>query len=108
RQLHLHNQGKYQEDVQQLSDTKSNNAAVAQILNRDYNKAIATLNAIARPNATTSYLKAIIGARTNDATQVINNLRTAVQLDRSMAKKAAKDLEFAKYMADEAFKLIVR
>lgn len=108
RALLLLNQGKYQEAVEVFGNTKSNNAAIAQILNRDYNAAISTLNAVARPNATTSYLKAIIGARTNDASQVINNLRTAVQLDRSMAKRAAKDLEFAKYMQDEAFKLIVR
>lgn len=78
-------QGKYAEAVSIYADTKTNNAAVAQILDRDYNKAMQTLNAIANPDAMTSYLKAIVAARTNDAMSVVENLRKAIELDRSLA-----------------------
>ena len=42
--------------VKAFGDTKSNNAALAQILTKDYSKAKSTLAAIDRPDATTYYL----------------------------------------------------
>lgn len=75
----------------------SNNAAVAQILNKDYSAAASTLNKIQNPDATTYYLMAIVGARTNNADQVKNGLSKAVQLDPALAQRALNDLEFANY-----------
>ncbi len=83
--------------VKAFGDTKSNNAALAQILTNDYSRAKNTLAGITRPDATTYYLTAILGARTNNDTMVSNNLRQAVKLDPSMAEKAEKDLEFQAY-----------
>ena len=68
-------QGEYAKAQTAYGDYASNNAAVAQILNRDYSKALSTLSAIAKPNATTEYLRAIIGARTNDSSAAIAALR---------------------------------
>ena len=65
---------------------------MAQILTKDYSKASQTLNAVAKPDATTSYLKAIVAARTNDANAVISNLKAAIAADKAMAKEAAIDL----------------
>lgn len=88
-------QGEYAKAQTAYGDYASNNAAVAQILNRDYSKALSTLSAIAKPNATTEYLRAIIGARTNDSSAAIAALRRAIELDSTLTTRIANDLEFA-------------
>ncbi len=88
--------------VKAFGDTKSNNAALAQILTKDYSKAKSTLAAIDNPNATTYYLMAVLGARTNNESMLNTNLRQAVRLDASLAQKAVNDLEFANYNLSKA------
>ncbi len=88
--------------VKAFGDSKSNNAALAQILTKDYSKAKSTLAAINKPDATTYYLMAILGARTNNESMLNTNLRQAVRLDSSLAKKAIDDLEFANYNLSKA------
>ena len=101
-------QGDYAKAQNALSQTSSNNAALSQILNNDYNGARRTLAAVANPNGMTAYLAAIIAARTNDRDAVYSNLRTAVSRNKTLAYKAASDLEFAKYFADQTFLSIVK
>ena len=86
----------------------SNNAAVQQILNEDYAAARQTLARVAKPNATTAYLAAIVAARTNDRDAVYSNLKVAIQRDAQMKAKAQNDIEFAKYQQDEQFQTIVK
>lgn len=86
----------------------SNNAALLQILNADYSGATKTLAAVQKPNAMTSYLGAIVGARTNNKELVYSNLREAVRQDKSLAAKAANDIEFSKYATDQTFQSIVK
>jgi len=86
----------------------TNNAAVQQILNEDYAAAKKTLNAVAEPNATTAYLKAVVGARTNNKGEVFTNLKNAVAQDASLKAKAAKDVEFAKFAEEADFLAIVK
>lgn len=88
--------------VRAFGDTKSNNAALAQILTKDYSKAKSTLAAIDAPDANTYYLMAVLGARTNNESMLTTNLRQAVRLDSSLAKKAVDDLEFANYNLSKA------
>ncbi len=88
--------------VRAFGDTKSNNAALAQILTKDYSKAKSTLAAIDAPDATTYYLMAVLGARTNNESMLNTNLRQAVRLDASLAQRAANDLEFANYNLSKA------
>lgn len=83
--------------VKSFGAAKTNNAALAQILNKDYSKAKSTLGAINNPDAVTYYLTAVLGARTNNDKMVQNNLRQAVKLDRTLAARAAKDLEFKNF-----------
>lgn len=83
--------------------TKSNNAALAQILNKDYSKAKSTLAGVSAPDATTYYLMAVLGARTNNDAMVNSNLRQAVKLDKTMAAKARQDLEFANFNLSSIF-----
>lgn len=80
-----------------FGDTKSNNAALAQILAKDYGAARNTLAAIPMPDATTYYLTAILGARTHNESMVMSNLRQAVKLDNTLRARALKDLEFSGY-----------
>lgn len=80
-----------------FGDSKSNNAALAQILTKNYTKAKSTLAGINRPDATTYYLMAVLGARTNNENMLTTNLRQAIKLDNKMAAKAMNDLEFANF-----------
>lgn len=81
--------------VKAFGNSKSNNAALAQILTKDYNKAKSTLSAINNPNATTYYLMAVLGARTNNEAMALTNLRQAIKLNSALAAQAQNDLEFA-------------
>ncbi len=101
-------QGEWAKAANSFGSVKTNNAALAQILVKDYSKATQTLNGIANPDATTSYLKAVVAARTNDANGVVSNLKAAIAKDKSMAKEAATDLEFAKYATNSEFANLVK
>ena len=101
-------QGKYAQAVTAFGDLKTNSAALAQILAKDYNKARATLDGVKNADAYTDYLKAVLGARTNNPSAVTGNLKKAVAADPTLAKKAASDLEFAKYFTDADFMSIVQ
>jgi tetratricopeptide (TPR) repeat protein len=83
--------------ITSFGDTKTNNAALAQILNKNYTGAQEILNSIDSKDATSYYLAAIIGARTNNQNTVMNNLRQAIKLDSSLRQRAQNDLEFAAY-----------
>ena len=101
-------EGSYSKAVSSFGATASNNAALAQILTNDYNKASATLNAVKNPSATTAYLKAIVGSRTNNLNAVVANLKQAISLDPSLASRAAKDLEFAKFITNQDFLNVIK
>ncbi|WP_278723978.1 tetratricopeptide repeat protein [Bacteroides finegoldii] len=101
-------QGQYERAVNSFGDSKTNSAALAQILAKDYNKAKNTLANVERPDAYTDYLMAVLGARTNNSSMVTSSLKSAVAKDSSLAKKAATDLEFAKYFTNADFMNIVK
>ena len=90
-------QGQYDRAVQAFGDTKTNSAALAQILAKDYNKAKSTLSAVKNPDAYTNYLMAVVGARTNNADLVKSSMDKVKQQDAALAAKAQNDREFAKY-----------
>jgi Tfp pilus assembly protein PilF len=90
-------QGQYDRAVQAFGDTKTNSAALAQILAKDYNKAKSTLSSVKNPDAYTNYLMAIVGARTNNADLVKSSMDKVKQQDAALAAKAQNDREFAKY-----------
>ena len=96
-------QGDYTAAVRAFGDSKSNNAALAQILTKDYSKAKQTLASVATPDATTYYLQAVLGARTNNEKMATSNLRQAIKLDSSLANKAKADLEFSKVNLSSVF-----
>jgi tetratricopeptide (TPR) repeat protein len=101
-------QGNYNQSVNSFGNVNTNNAALAQLLVRDYNKAKNTLQAVANPDATTAYLLAIIAARTNSFNDVVSNLRTAISREPAMARRALNDLEFAQYRTNQEFRAILQ
>ena len=101
-------QGNYNQAVNAYGNNVSNNAGLAHLLMRDYNKAKQTLDAVENPDAITAYLLAIIASRTNNFNDVMSNLRMAIGRDRTIATKALNDLEFAKYRTNQDFMSILR
>ncbi len=100
--------GDYKAAKEAYGNSATNNAAVQQILDEDYAGALQTLKAVKEPNATTAYLLAVVGARTNDRDAVYANLPVAIERDANMKAKAANDIEFAKFAEDPQFAAIVK
>lgn len=100
--------GDYNNAKKSYGTTRSNNAALQQIIDKDYDAARATLDEISEPNAKTSYLRAILAARTNDREGVYNNMQAAVAGDASFKSRAQVDVEFAKYKEDSRFQGIIK
>ena len=81
--------GNYTQAAADLAGVKSNSAALAQILAKDYTSAKNTLASIKNADAITSYLQAILAARIGDASTVTSALASAIRQDASLAKRAA-------------------
>ena len=90
-------QGRYDQAAAKFANSNNNSAALAQILAKNYTSANKILDAIEEPNALTYYLKAIVGARQNQESVVMVNLKQAVQKDSSYKIKAQNDCEFVKF-----------
>lgn len=90
--LHLA-QGNYVLAAQDLANTISNSAGLAQLLTKDYEKAAQTLKAVKNGDGITDYLQAIICARQGNDGMAGFFLRQAVQKDPSLAAYSANDLE---------------
>ena len=100
--------GNYTQAAQALKGSKTNSAALAQIMTKDYAAAAQTLANVPNADATTSYLKAVVAARTNNKSNVLSNLKEAFAKDATLKTMAAKDLEFAALFGDAAFQNLVR
>ena len=100
--------GDYAAAKKAYGENATNNAAVQQILDEDYAAASKTLDNVKEPNAVTAYLKAVVGARTNDKAAVYANLKSAVAQDADLKARAARDIEFAKYAEEAEFQAIVK
>lgn len=86
------------------------NYALAQILNGDAAGGKATLDNM-KPEELTAdhyYLRAIAGARMNNAEVVTTNLTRAVQLKGEVRTMAKEDVEFIKFFGNPAFEGAIR
>ena len=92
-------QGDYGRAASLLEGTDTNSELLAQVLNQNYRAARKTLDKIKNPDATTYYIMAVLGARTQNVAFIYDGLKSAVALDPSLAAKAAGDLEFTKYLS---------
>ncbi len=102
--------GEYDKAVNYFGNEPSYDLALALLLKGDVNKAKVTLDGLKETDKTgkVSYLKAVVGARLDDRTYMLNNLREAVGFNASWKAYAKTDLEFAKYFNDDTFKAAVQ
>jgi Flp pilus assembly protein TadD len=101
-------QGKYADAMNYFGNAAEVNAALAKLLAKENDGAMSTLNAIKSDDALVYYLKAIVGARTQNTDLLFTNLRAAVAKSADLKAYAANDLEFGKYFEDATFKSIVQ
>jgi tetratricopeptide (TPR) repeat protein len=102
------NKGDYSRALTYFGDkTCNHNVALAQLLSG--NIAGANQNAKCAPEkAETSYLLAVIAARTNDTQSMISNLSKAISLDPALKDVARNDREFLKFFENPEFKALVQ
>ncbi|MDR1273599.1 MAG: hypothetical protein LBK12_03520 [Odoribacteraceae bacterium] len=98
--------GDYSAAVRYLGSYNNANAALANILAGNYNEATKRLSN--DNSALGYYLKAVVGARLNNTSMVIDNLKKAVTLRFSYKQTAATDLEFARYFENPEFTSIIK
>ena len=87
------------------------NKGLAQVLSKQYDAALATLNESATADASqawTYYVAAIAAARAKNESALTTNLQKATQADSSLKAKALSDLEFDAYLNSEAFKNAIK
>lgn len=100
--------GDYNNAVRSFGDSKTNNAALSQIMTGNYSQAQQTLDAVSNKTAITYYLEAIVAARTNNASGVASNLKEAFTKDPSLKQYAANDMEFAKFATNSVVSSILK
>lgn len=95
--------GVYASAVSNLGDNNFNKA-LAQLLNGDVAGAVKTIDASSdKESAQGSYLKAIAAARQDKLDLTVSNLKKAISKDKNFKAKAAKDMEFLKYLENPTF-----
>jgi tetratricopeptide (TPR) repeat protein len=100
--------GQYTDAVTNFGANSTFNTALAKVLAGDLDGALTTIDKSAeKEDASSYYLKAIIGARKGNTDMVINNLRTAISKDPSLKSKAASDVEFLKLRDNADFKSLI-
>lgn len=75
----------------------NNNTLVAQILAQDFMAAKTTLEKIASPDATTHYLRAVLGARMENESEVRAGLKAVGESQSQLLQRAKTDIEFQHY-----------
>jgi tetratricopeptide (TPR) repeat protein len=99
---------KYDQAAASFSGSKCTyNVALAKFQKGDYPGAESELNC-AEPSSAVYYLKAVIGARTDNGDMVFENLTKAVQESEKCKTTAAMDREFIKYFADPNFQALLK
>lgn len=87
--------GNYAQAQQLFGDKKTNSAALAQLLAKDYDAASKTLDKVENADAMTDYLHAIVAARRGNKFAATSYLKEALKKDPSLKAYADNDLELA-------------
>ena len=87
--------GNYAQAEKDFENVNSNTAALAQLLNKNYDAAAKTLNNVKNQNAMTDYLRAIVAARRGNKLEAASYLKEALQKDSSLKQYADNDLELS-------------
>ncbi|HBB90808.1 MAG TPA: hypothetical protein DC042_03595, partial [Bacteroidales bacterium] len=100
--------GNYSQAVTNFGTACLNNAALAQTLNKDYAKALKTLECVTEPSPMTDYLKAVVYARQGQSANMFKSLEAAIAAKADLKQLAKTDLEFGKYFEDAKFVALVK
>jgi len=84
------------------------NVALAQLLNRDYAAAKATIDCVQPKDAKAFYLVAIINARQNNEEGVLGALQRAIELDNRYKAEAKTDAEFKRFRNNPSFQTLLK
>ena len=87
--------GNYAQAEKDFENVNSNTAALAQLLNKNYDAAAKTLNNVKNQNAMTDYLRAIVAARRGNKLEATSYLNEALKKDSSLKQYADNDLELS-------------
>ena len=87
--------GNYAQAEKDFENVNSNTAALAQLLNKNYDAAAKTLNKVKDQNAMTDYLRAIVAARRGNKLEAASYLNEALKKDSSLKQYADNDLELS-------------
>lgn len=105
--LHIRDGG-YDQAAKELRDTPTNNGVLAQILAKNYARANELLGLISEPNATTHYLRAVLGARLGDEQMIQEGITKAIESDPSLSETLKNDREFVKYSSRPYMKALAK
>ena len=101
-------QGDYDAAKSLLGASQSYNNALVILLQGQPDKAYEMLKGLDCEEAHVDYLMAVAAARGDDKDAMLDALRAAVAKKAKLKEYATKDIEFATYFEDEAFKGIVQ
>lgn len=87
--------GNYAQAEKDFDGINTNTAALAQLMNKDYAAAVATLDKVKNPTAMTDYLHAIVSARRGNKFAADSYLQEALKKDPSLKEYADNDLELS-------------
>jgi tetratricopeptide (TPR) repeat protein len=97
-------QGLYDEAVTNMGTNNTFNSALANLLSGDADAATQAIDeSNSKEEAMSYYLKAIVGARTNDSEMMIDNLKIAFEKDGGLKSKAKRDREFIQHFENADF-----
>lgn len=100
--------GEYDKAVNYFDNEPSFNNALAHVLKGDLSKAKNMLDNMEMcEDGSTSYLKAIIGARMDNKEYMLDGLREAIEYNADWKEYASEDVEFADFFNDTAFTSLV-
>lgn len=96
--------GKYSDAVNDFGSYKGHNLALAQLLSGNAGAVKSTIDESSEKEMAYSYyLKAVAAARQSNNSEVISNLKTAIEKDNSLKAYAKDDAEFIKLRSDSGF-----
>ena len=100
--------GKYSDAVSSFGSYNGFNKALAQLLSGSPDAVNATIDGSNEKGMALSYyLKAVAAARKNNNSEVLMNLKTALEMDGTLKAAAKDDAEFIKLRADGGFTSLV-
>jgi tetratricopeptide (TPR) repeat protein len=96
--------GKYADAVNDFGTYKGHNLALAQLLSGNAGAVKTTIDeSNEKEMAYSYYLKAVAAARQANSSEVISNLKTAIEKDNALKAYAKDDAEFIKLRSDSGF-----